>query len=62
MVNNLAKYHVFSTFDLKIAYHQIRIRDSDEPYTDFEADVKLYQFMCTPFNVTNGVAVFTMGN
>ena len=58
MINNLAKYRVFSTFDLKNAYHQLPICDSDEKYTGFEANGKLYQFCCIPFVVTNGVAVF----
>ncbi|XP_042232861.1 uncharacterized protein LOC121873374 [Homarus americanus] len=44
MVNTLAKYHVFSTFDLKSAYHQLRISESDKPFTAFEANGRLYQF------------------
>ena len=58
MINNLAKYRVFSTFDLKNAYHQLPICDSDKKYTGFEAHGKLYQFCRIPFGVTNGVAVF----
>ena len=58
MINNLAKYRVFSTFDLKNAYHQLPICDSDKKYTGFEANGKLYQFCRIPFGVTNGVAVF----
>ena len=42
MINNLAKYRVFSTFDLKNAYHQLPICDSDKKYTGFEANGKLY--------------------
>ena len=58
MINNLAKYRVFSTFDLKNAYHQLPICDSDKKYTGFEANGKLYQFCRIPFGVTKGVAVF----
>ncbi len=36
-VNQIAHYHVFSTIDLKSAYHQVPIRDKDKPYTAFEA-------------------------
>ena len=44
MIANLAKYRVFSTFDLKNAYHQLPICDSDKKYTGFEANGRLYQF------------------
>lgn len=58
MVDNLAKYSVFSTFDLKSAYHQIPLKDTERKYTAFEANGCLYQFCRVPFGVTNGVAVF----
>ncbi|XP_076033649.1 uncharacterized protein LOC143020786 [Oratosquilla oratoria] len=58
MVNELSAYHVFSTFDLKSAYHQIPLKESDKKYTAFEANGHLYQFCRVPFGVTNGVAVF----
>ena len=58
MVNKLAKYKVFSTFDLKSAYHQVPIKGSDRKYTGFEANGRLYQFCRVPFGLTNGVAVF----
>ena len=58
MITNLAKYWVFSTFDLKHAYHQFPICDSDKKYTGFEANGLLSQFRCIPFDVTNSVAVF----
>ena len=58
MVNSLAKFIVFSTFDLKSTYHQICINELDRPYTAFEAGGKLYQFTRIPFGITNGVAAF----
>ena len=58
MINNLAQYKVFSTFDLKSAYHQVQIKESDLKYTGFEANGGLYQFCCIPIGVTNGVAIF----
>ncbi|XP_064080604.1 uncharacterized protein LOC135197465 [Macrobrachium nipponense] len=58
MVNELSTYRVFSTFDLKSAYHQIPLKESDKKYTAFEANGRLYQFYRVPFGVTNGVAVF----
>jgi hypothetical protein len=58
MINNLAQYSVYSTFDLKSAYHQVAIKESDKKFTAFEANGRLYQFRRIPFGVTNGVAVF----
>ena len=37
LVNELAKYCAFSTFDLCSAYHQILIAENDQPFTTFEA-------------------------
>ena len=58
LVNNLAKYKVFSTYDLKSAYNQIPIKKSDRKYAAFEANGQLYQYCRIPFGVTNGVAAF----
>ena len=58
MVGDVARYKVFSTLDLRSAYHQIPIRDEEKKYTAFEADGKLFQFTRIPFGVTNGVAAF----
>ena len=58
MVNQIAQYWVFSTVDLKSAYHQLPIRPEDRQYTAFEADGRLFHFLRVPFGVTNGVSVF----
>ena len=58
LVNKLAKYHVFSTFDLRSAYHQIPIAAKDRAFTAFEAGGKLWEFTRVPFGVTNGVPAF----
>ena len=57
-VNAIAQYRVFSTIDLRSAYHQVSIRECDKPYTAFQAGSALYQFTRIPFGVTNGVACF----
>ena len=44
MVNDLAAYEVYSPFDLKSAYHQVPMKESDRKYTGFEANGRLYQF------------------
>lgn len=58
MINDLSKFSIFSTFDLKSAYYQVSIPDEDKPYTAFESNGKLYQFKRIPFGVKNGVAAF----
>ncbi|XP_077968990.1 uncharacterized protein LOC120332989 [Styela clava] len=59
IINEVSKGKIYSTIDLRSAYHQIPISDVDRPsYTGFEAAGSLYQFCRVPFGVTNGVAVF----
>lgn len=58
IVQQVAQYSVFSTIDLRSAYHQIPILESEKLFTAFEANGRLYQFRRIPFGVTNGVASF----
>ena len=58
IVNQIAQYAVYSTIDLRSAYHQIKIKPQDKPYTAFEANGRLYQFNRVPFGLTNGVSAF----
>ncbi|XP_054712929.1 uncharacterized protein LOC129222440 [Uloborus diversus] len=58
IISKVSKFEVFSVIDLKSAYHQIPILETEKPYTAFEASGKLYQFTRVPFGVTNGVASF----
>ena len=58
MINEISKYKFSGTLDLKSAYYQIPISESDRPYTAFEAAGGLWQFKVVPNGVTNGVAVF----
>ena len=60
-VNNIAQYQIFSSIDLKSAYHQIPLKDRDKIYTAFEANGGLYQFTRMPFGITNGVSCFQRG-
>jgi hypothetical protein len=58
LIQKVSQYKVFSTIDLKSAYHQVPILESEKQYTAFEAAGKLYQFLRIPFGVTNGVPDF----
>ena len=57
-INKIAQYKVFTSVDLKSAYHQIPLKPADRPYTAFEGDGQLVQFTRMPFGVTNGVPCF----
>ena len=37
LVNGIVQYRVFSTIDLRSAYHQVPLRQEEKPYTAFEA-------------------------
>ncbi|GFR77611.1 retrovirus-related Pol polyprotein from transposon opus [Elysia marginata] len=58
MAKTISRYKYYSTFDLKSAYHQIPLKESDKEYTAFEACGNLYHFKRIPFGVTDGVAIF----
>ena len=57
MVNDLAAYKVYSTFDLKSAYHQVQ-KNNLIGSTQVLKPMGDYQFCRISFGVTNGVAVF----
>ena len=58
LVNKIGEFKIYSSLDLKSAYHQIPVRENEKKFTGFEANGKLYQFCRIPFGITNGVASF----
>jgi len=58
IVRMLVRYRVFSTFDLKSAYHQLKLREDETAFTVFEAAGRLWEYNRLPFGVTNGVPAF----
>ena len=58
ILSSAAEDTVFSTIDLKAAYHQVPLFPADRPYTAFEVNGKLYQFKRLQFGITNAVPVF----
>ncbi|MGL4482017.1 MAG: RNase H-like domain-containing protein, partial [Lactococcus garvieae] len=58
LIEKISTYEVYSTLDLRSAYHQIPMIDDEKKFTAFEACGQLYQFKRIPFGVTNGVACF----
>ena len=58
VVQNVARYKVYSTLDLTSAYHQVELPPQDRLYTVFEADGALCQWKRIPFGLTNAVPCF----
>ena len=58
LAQKVSQYRIFSTLDLKSAYHQLPILEHERPFTAFEANGRLFQFTSIPFGVTNGVSAF----
>ena len=58
IVSELLRYKVFTTIDLKLAYHQIELDPRDREYIAFQSGNELYQWRKLPFGLTNAVPEF----
>ena len=59
LYDQLAGSTVFSKLDLRLCYHQIRVRDEEIPKTAFITRYCSYKYTIMSFGLTNALATFS---
>ena len=61
VLNKVAGHAIYSTLDLRQAYHRLPINESDRPLTTFTHDGKQYMFKRAPFGLKHISSLFQRG-
>ena len=58
LIERVSQNQIFSSLDLRSAFHQIPLKPSEQQLTAFEGAGRLYEWCVLPFGLTNSGAVF----
>jgi hypothetical protein len=58
LFDKLRGYNIFLKINMRLGYHQIRIKDEDISKTTFRTKYGLYEFAVVPFVLINAPTIF----